>query len=264
MSSGAASAEACRCMTSCAQSSSTQTLAARTSSTTLWPPSPPAPIPSQVAPIGGHCCPTCRCRRLHRPAAMLALLTVGAFQGGPHHLRLDAQQRAALRRRLLCQRCPGTPPVHTLTPLPGNVPGTMKKHAQAGTMKKHAQALHLSSCQAGLTAALAQPMMLQGWLASASEFLKSLDPNHLIATGSEGFFGSSTPGASHRCLELCKMLMCPIAQPGVHFFHLFISPQTAFLQAAALHDIRPCAGIQSLSQGACMSGKQVPPTQAQV
>ena len=37
--------------------------------------------------------------------------------------------------------------------------------------------------------------MLQNWLASASEFLKSLDSNHLVAGGSEGFLGSSTPGA---------------------------------------------------------------------
>ena len=38
-------------------------------------------------------------------------------------------------------------------------------------------------------------LWVQGWLARASEFLKSLDPNHLVAGGSEGFLGSSTPGA---------------------------------------------------------------------
>ena len=26
------------------------------------------------------------------------------------------------------------------------------------------------------------------------EFLKSVDPNHLVTVGTEGFFGSSTPG----------------------------------------------------------------------
>ena len=45
---------------------------------------------------------------------------------------------------------------------------------------------------------------MQGWLASASEFLKSLDPNHLVAAGTEGFFGSSTPGA-----RLCNLVSLP-------------------------------------------------------
>ena len=36
---------------------------------------------------------------------------------------------------------------------------------------------------------------LQAWAERAAEFLKSLDPHHLVTLGSEGFFGSSTPGA---------------------------------------------------------------------
>ena len=41
---------------------------------------------------------------------------------------------------------------------------------------------------------------LQHWIERTGEFLKSVDPNHLVAVGSEGFFGSSTPGeaSTHR------------------------------------------------------------------
>ena len=35
---------------------------------------------------------------------------------------------------------------------------------------------------------------LQHWIERTGEFLKSVDPNHLVAVGAEGFFGSSTPG----------------------------------------------------------------------
>ena len=35
---------------------------------------------------------------------------------------------------------------------------------------------------------------LQGWIDATAEFLKSIDPNHLITVGAEGFLGSSTPG----------------------------------------------------------------------
>ena len=35
---------------------------------------------------------------------------------------------------------------------------------------------------------------LQGWIDATAEFLKSIDPNHLITVGTEGFLGSSTPG----------------------------------------------------------------------
>lgn len=34
---------------------------------------------------------------------------------------------------------------------------------------------------------------LQDWIDSTAEFLKSLDSNHLVTVGSEGFLGSSTP-----------------------------------------------------------------------
>ena len=37
--------------------------------------------------------------------------------------------------------------------------------------------------------------LLQGWLEDSAEALKSLDPNHLVTYDSEGFLGSSTPGA---------------------------------------------------------------------
>lgn len=35
---------------------------------------------------------------------------------------------------------------------------------------------------------------LQAWTEQSAEFLKSLDPHHLVTLGSEGFFGSSCPG----------------------------------------------------------------------
>ena len=34
----------------------------------------------------------------------------------------------------------------------------------------------------------------QDWIDSTAEFMKSLDPNHLVTVGCEGFLGSSTPG----------------------------------------------------------------------
>ena len=36
--------------------------------------------------------------------------------------------------------------------------------------------------------------ILQAWVEQQAEFLKSLDPFHLLTTGAEGFLGSSTPG----------------------------------------------------------------------
>ena len=38
---------------------------------------------------------------------------------------------------------------------------------------------------------------MQEWIDTTAEFLKSLDSNHLVTVGSEGFLGSSTPGKSH-------------------------------------------------------------------
>ena len=35
---------------------------------------------------------------------------------------------------------------------------------------------------------------LQHWIERSAEFLKSVDPNHLVTVCTEGFFGSSTPG----------------------------------------------------------------------
>jgi len=37
---------------------------------------------------------------------------------------------------------------------------------------------------------------LQAWIEQSAEFLKSIDPHHLVTVGSEGFFGSSTPGST--------------------------------------------------------------------
>ncbi len=36
--------------------------------------------------------------------------------------------------------------------------------------------------------------ILLDWVESSAEFLKSLDPHHLLTIGAEGFLGSSTPG----------------------------------------------------------------------
>ena len=41
---------------------------------------------------------------------------------------------------------------------------------------------------------------LQHWIERSAEFLKSVDPNHLVTVGTEGFFGSSTRG---KLLLLC-------------------------------------------------------------
>ena len=45
-----------------------------------------------------------------------------------------------------------------------------------------------------LKASLQCGCLVQDWIAVTAEFLKSLDPNHLICAGTEGFLGSSTPG----------------------------------------------------------------------
>lgn len=48
---------------------------------------------------------------------------------------------------------------------------------------------------------------LQAWIEQTAEFLKSIDPQHLVTVGSEGFFGSSTPGtATHPPSPLNKNL----------------------------------------------------------
>ena len=39
--------------------------------------------------------------------------------------------------------------------------------------------------------------ILQDWVEQQAEFLKSLDPFHLLTIGAEGFLGSSTPGTQH-------------------------------------------------------------------
>ena len=37
-------------------------------------------------------------------------------------------------------------------------------------------------------------LFLKDWAASSAEFLKSLDPHHLLTIGTEGFLGGMTPG----------------------------------------------------------------------
>ena len=45
-----------------------------------------------------------------------------------------------------------------------------------------------------MEANLRRTKFLQDWAASTAEFMKSLDGNHLLTLGAEGFLGSSTPG----------------------------------------------------------------------
>eukprot|EP01025_Chloroclados_australasicus_P046491 TRINITY_DN5127_c0_g1_i8.p1 TRINITY_DN5127_c0_g1~~TRINITY_DN5127_c0_g1_i8.p1 ORF type:complete len:580 (+),score=45.56 TRINITY_DN5127_c0_g1_i8:136-1740(+) len=45
------------------------------------------------------------------------------------------------------------------------------------------------NCQSGTS----NDDILTGWVAETSSFIKSIDPNHLMSTGSEGFFGHSEP-----------------------------------------------------------------------
>lgn len=45
-------------------------------------------------------------------------------------------------------------------------------------------------------------LLLQEWIDTTAEFLKSLDSNHLVTVGSEGFLGSSTPGKSELFLDV--------------------------------------------------------------
>ena len=54
--------------------------------------------------------------------------------------------------------------------------------------------------------------VLQAWVEQSAEFLKSLDPHHLLTVGAEGFFGSSTPGV---CACLLSSALFPVykAQP---------------------------------------------------
>ena len=53
----------------------------------------------------------------------------------------------------------------------------------------------------------------QEWIDTTAEFLKSLDSNHLVTVGSEGFLGSSTPGKS-RCTA--------VESPWQHCWHNLI------------------------------------------
>ena len=41
-----------------------------------------------------------------------------------------------------------------------------------------------------------RPPSTQDWISDLSSFVKSLDPNHLVAVGSEGFYGPSSPSRS--------------------------------------------------------------------
>lgn len=48
-------------------------------------------------------------------------------------------------------------------------------------------------CESWLAANADCPRDLQGWLRDMARHVRSLDPNHLITIGSEGFYGASTP-----------------------------------------------------------------------
>ena len=55
---------------------------------------------------------------------------------------------------------------------------------------------------------------LQGWIDATAEFLKSIDPNHLITVGAEGFLGSSTPG---QLQGGCVSGRVPVQHPGAAY-----------------------------------------------
>lgn len=55
-------------------------------------------------------------------------------------------------------------------------------------LHSHAHRRSLSPCQS-----LDQSTTMQEWIDTHSQYLKSLDPNHLVGVGVEGFYGRSTP-----------------------------------------------------------------------
>lgn len=55
---------------------------------------------------------------------------------------------------------------------------------------------------------------LQHWIDRTAEFLKSVDPNHLVTVGTEGFFGSSTPGELSLD-DLLRQIMVAALLPAV-------------------------------------------------
>ena len=52
--------------------------------------------------------------------------------------------------------------------------------------------------------------LMQDWIDSTAEFLKSLDSKHLITVGTEGFLGSSTPGEWTSLHHMCALPPCCI------------------------------------------------------
>ena len=54
---------------------------------------------------------------------------------------------------------------------------------------------------------LSDAELLQDWIDSTAEFLKSLDSNHLITVGSEGFLGSSTPGKNLLVPSIASLML---------------------------------------------------------
>ena len=69
-------------------------------------------------------------------------------------------------------------------------------------------------------------LLFQDWIDSTAEFMKSLDPNHLVTVGCEGFLGSSTPGVplvtdsavaqSVTAISLITYSGCALAQAWFH------------------------------------------------
>lgn len=51
---------------------------------------------------------------------------------------------------------------------------------------------------------------LQAWITEMAQHVKSLDPNHLLSIGAEGFYahGGANPGGASSCALLLQNAMC--------------------------------------------------------
>lgn len=81
---------------------------------------------------------------------------------------------------------------------------------------------------------------LQHWIDRTAEFLKSVDPNHMVTVGTEGFFGSSTPGKPPLDVLLCRALVAALQQ------HYCRSP---YVPTAACE--RSCLMRKAVVSGSC-------------
>ena len=55
---------------------------------------------------------------------------------------------------------------------------------------------------------------LQAWITEMTQYVKSLDPNHLLSVGAEGFYahGAANPGGASSCALLLQNAMCKAVQ----------------------------------------------------